>query len=91
MTIRIEFKYGLEKHLVTFLGELLGKTRLNLEYNIEYHDICTGNPSVTIDGLYNSEDLEQVMLAYRKIEDIREEEAEISEGVMNDYLPEVTE
>jgi len=91
MTIRIEFEFGLEKHLVTFLGELLGKTRLNLEYNIDYPSISTRNPVVTIDGLYNSEDLEQVMLAYRKIEDIREREAEISEEVMHDYLPEVTE
>ena len=92
MTIRIEFKYGLENHLVTFLGELLGKTRLNLEYNIEYPDICTRNPVVTIEGLFNSEDLEQVMMAYRKIEDIRDKEAEISEEAMQDYMDaEVTE
>lgn len=85
MTIRIEFKYGFEKHLVIFLGELLGKTRLDLEYNIEYPGFSTRNPVVTIDGLYNSEDLEQVMMAYRKVEDIREKEAEISEEVIRYY------
>ena len=86
MTIRIEFKCGMESHLATFLGELLGKTRLNLEYNIEYPDICTRTPVVTIDGLFNSEDLEQIMLAYRRVEDIMEKEAEISEEVMQDYM-----
>ena len=82
MILQINFRFGLENYLVNFLGELLGRTRLNYEYEISYPSISTMLPTITISGIGNSEDLEFVMLALRKIEDLRddgEERLEVQE------------
>ena len=69
MILQIDFNNDSWRFLPEFLTAILGKTRINFNYEIEYSQPGSVGPVVTISNIGNSGDLLDIVSALDNLED----------------------